>query len=471
MKSRIEIKSIIAYFIGSVFSKIIVFLLLPLYTKNISTSDFGFYDTTIAIATLFASFLYIDIGSGVMKFVFEKKNSDGVAINSGNIIFLCSTVLYIISASFFIIFLDVKYIWLIVIYGFLTAYLSYASFITRTFKRNVYFALSGGVATIINVAFNLIFILCCNMDYSALYYSSIISTAIQILMLEIRNRTMCFFKKENFNKELFVKLLLYCLPLCVNSIGYWIMTSMNKLFVTYMIGTDANGLYAISAKFTSIIFLVSSCVQLAWQECAYSIDNEMYKDEIGKYYTNATKTYFRFLIVGNLLVIPIINLFFPILIDESYFSSNQYVVFAILGTSLCILNSFMGSIFGSIKKTGVIMISTILGSVVNIGTIIILINLGIGIQSANYAFIAGFMVSIIVRWILLKKYINYNFPIIHLVVLLILSVGLHFIFLQNRFVNIITLVVAFIVSIFILRKDIMDVVNKIHERKGDLNEM
>ena len=65
------------------------------------------------------------------------------------------------------------------------------------------------------------------------------------------------------------------MPLAFNSVVYWLLTSGNKVIVSIMLDTTQNGYLAIATKFTSILYLFSTCFQLAWQELAYSKENKI----------------------------------------------------------------------------------------------------------------------------------------------------------------------------------------------------
>lgn len=454
---KINIKSILVYFVGNVFSKIVTFLLLPIITKNIPTNDYGIYDSSIAIITLFSSFLFLDVGSGVMKYIFDSKVKKGSIVKTGYYIFGISTTIYFLIGIISCFLFDVKYIFLVILYGYLTSYLSFISYIARAYKYNSLYAISGGVSTLINVFLSLLLILVFNFDYSALYVSAIAGTLVQILMLECKTKSIKTGFTSNFDKQNFISLLKFCLPLCLNSIGYWVMTSLNKVLVTYLISAEANGIYAMATKFTSIIYLFSSCVQLAWQELAYSLNND---DDIGEYYYAATKMYMKFLMIGNVIVLPLISIIYPLLIDNSYLESKMYVVFSVLGTSLCILNSFMGSIFGAIKKTLTIMLSTILGAILNVICVLVLIKFNFGIQSANYGFILGFITSILIRYLILKKEIKYKFPWVYFISLIIIDICIYFVFNKPIVINILVFILGCLLSIILLWKDIMIIVKK-----------
>ena len=67
-------KRILIYGIGTFFSKILVFLMVPVYTRVFSTSDFGYYDVLISDMQMIVSISFVEIWSGIIRFMFEDEN-------------------------------------------------------------------------------------------------------------------------------------------------------------------------------------------------------------------------------------------------------------------------------------------------------------------------------------------------------------------------------------------------------------
>ena len=77
MKELIRlIKTTGIYFLGTVGTKLISFLLLPLYTAYLLPSQYGRYDVNITYASLFSSVCFLDIWTGIMKYMFEDKEEE-----------------------------------------------------------------------------------------------------------------------------------------------------------------------------------------------------------------------------------------------------------------------------------------------------------------------------------------------------------------------------------------------------------
>ena len=114
-----NIKSTFIYFVGNVLSKIIVLLLLPIYTKHIDPYDMGNYDTSISIITFFSSLVYLDIGATILRYKLEKSQKNNNSITYGLIIFSMSSILYFTLCIVYGVFSDMKYYFWVILYGFL----------------------------------------------------------------------------------------------------------------------------------------------------------------------------------------------------------------------------------------------------------------------------------------------------------------------------------------------------------------
>ena len=67
-------KKILIYGLGIFFSKIIVFLLIPIYTRCFSTTDYGYYDVLVTNLTMLVSIAFIEVWSGTLRFMFDYEN-------------------------------------------------------------------------------------------------------------------------------------------------------------------------------------------------------------------------------------------------------------------------------------------------------------------------------------------------------------------------------------------------------------
>ena len=173
------IKSTGIYFIGNVLSKIVVFLLLPIYTSYIPPEAMGLYDTGVTVITLFASVLFLDIGSVILKFSLEKEcDNESVPITNGSLIFIPSCAIYFILVTVCSFFFHYEYLGWIIVYGFTYAFNNAVGYVARALHHNTDYAVAGVIQTVLMVAINIVLLVGIGVDYKSLYISFAVSSLI-----------------------------------------------------------------------------------------------------------------------------------------------------------------------------------------------------------------------------------------------------------------------------------------------------
>ena len=213
-------------------------------------------------------------------------------------------------------------------------------------------------------------------------------------------------------------------------------------------------------------------MQLAWQELAYSKKNDL-DASTGNYYTKAIDLYLKIVMCASIMVIPLIKIgltIFPNFIDQQYATSIKLIPLGIIGAVLSVTNSFTGSIFGGLKKSSIILFSTAAGAVVNCAVIFSLLNV-IGLEAANIALISGFLITIIIRFIILYRTIDVKVNFKFILLMLPVMVAVVFIFRELEwYYNLIALVVCIAISGFALRKEIVSIYKSLKStRKSKTN--
>ena len=103
-----------------------------------------------------------------------------------------------------------------------------------------------------------------------MYYSYIFGVCVQIIYLEIRTHLLRGILKAAWDKAETKRMFLYALPLCVNTVAYWMMTGFNRLVINWKMGDAANGILAVGNRFGTLITLVTMCFTYAWQDLSFS---------------------------------------------------------------------------------------------------------------------------------------------------------------------------------------------------------
>lgn len=452
------------YFIGTVLHKLITFFLLPIYTKYIDKADLGTYDLATAYINFLCSILFLDIWSGIMRFAFEYEGEERKKpITSGIAIFTGSTVLYTIVLFGAGCIFDIKYLPRIYLYGIMMNIQTLVGYLARTYGKNALYTTSGLVSSFVTVVCNILFIVYFRMDYSALFISACIGYLVNIVVLGWGIKLPKLISVSAFDKDLFKRMLIFSLPLCMNSVAYWFLTSYNRVAISNVLSVSENGLYSIAGRFSSFITLFTTCFNMAWQEMSYSREAQKQTNQ-GEFYTTALNSYIKFLCMGLLMLIPAISVIFPIMINESYADAKQLVPYYLLATIVSCISSFFGNIFTAIKKNNVLFYTTVAGSVVNVVSVHLLLPI-VGVQGASIALFLGFMVNNTIRAYLLKKEIQVSIDLKFIVAWAIVYIGVSYIYLHaNAIINVLTVFVGGLLTLFVFRKELKEILGTIKNR-------
>lgn len=443
-------KSTIIYFLGTVGTKLVSFLLLPVYTAYILPDSYGIYDLNISFATLFASFFFLDIWTGIMKFIFEYKDEKQKreVVYNGLSIFLGSSLLYLATMGGYGLWTGMEYLPGVIAYGFFMCLQSLYGYLARSFGYNTWYALSGIVSTFSTALINIILLVVLGWDYQALYLAYAIGILIQCLMLERKVNVFSLMKRTYYSSEKKRELLKFSLPLCINSVCYWLLTGYNRIVIQKYLGDAVNGYFAVASKFGGILLIVSSCLSMAWQELAY---RKFDKDsETGRFYSSATNLYIKGLFCGFMVLMPIIYIIFPWLIGNSYLQAKELIPINMLATLAGIMFVFLGNIISTYKRNETVFLSTLAACIVNILCLHLFIQ-KLGVHAANLALLLGYIASNGIRIYIIGKEIPYHLNYKAFFYLIPLTMVICYVYLQRGIVeNILMFVASSLISVYLL---------------------
>ena len=459
------IKNTAIFYVGNVLSKLISFILLPMYTTVIPTDQMGVYDVSITLTTMLLSVCYFEIWSAVLRYLYDgKSESDkNKVLKSGFQIFSVSSVLFVLVCMIVCGFMGYHYIPLIAGYGIAYGASSLLTFVARGLGKNKEFSLSGVLNTLIQLSLNVLLLTVFKMDYSALYISYIVGTLCQTVYL-----TFCTDLKtrlyEKTNKNLTIALLKYALPLCLNTVAYWVLNSSNRLVYNELYGNAASGIYSIGNRFGSIIALATTCFTYAWQDLAFTSATNT-PEEASTLYTKACNKYQQFLTFATAMILPFIKVVFPFLIKGDYASADSIIPTFIVVAVISGYSAFIGNVFYAIKDTKIISISTIAAAITNLLICYPLIKT-MGALGTNLAIVCAFTVNIGIRAVILEKKIGFSICIKDLSLSILWIVISSLIYMNaNVTVNIVTFFISAGLGLFLFRNDLINILVSIKDMK------
>lgn len=399
------IKNIGLFTIGSFGSKIISFIMLPLYTTLLTTSDYGTVDIIQSTTQLLMPLLLLSIQDATLRFGMDSnyKKSDVLSttiniITKGTIVLLIGIV--IISCGN-IITLSLEYwIFLFLTFWFGALNNCFNLYLKSKNKAKI-IAVGGIISTFATCVSNILFLVIFKFGIAGYMLSNLIGVFLQLLYQIFLGEIFkdIHIKKYNNISKPMIK---YSTPLIANSISWWINNASDRYILTWMLGIAANGIYSISYKIPSVLTMFQNIFYNAWSISAISEFDK--NDEDGFIGNNYTIYSFISIIICSLLLllnIPIAK----ILYSGEYYQAWICVPFLLVSTVFNGISQFEGALFAAEKKTKEVSITTFVGAIINIFCNVIFIYI-FGILGASLATMIGYCITWGLRTLFVQRFIK-----------------------------------------------------------------
>lgn len=388
--------NILMFAISSFGTKIIGFLLVPLYTSFLTTTEYGIADMLYTILSIILPVFSIDIADGVIRYVLDKNYRDSsVLLVAIKMIFLGSLVLVLslglVRVTSYLSIPNQYYGFLFLNFVFTSLYNIFVNYLKGK-ERIKNLVVAGLMCSLLNAGGNILFLTKLGMGVNGYLLANVISVAMPMLYLVICSWRYGYlnFDKLHVNKQLEKEMLVYSAPLILNGLAWWMNNSLDRVFVTIICGMSANGLLAVAYKIPSILSMLQTIFNQAWSLSAIKEFDPKDKDGfIGKVYSYygcaMTITSSALLLVNVILA--------KILFANDFFEAWRYTGMLVIANLFGGLSVCISGVFNAVKDTRTLAITTSMGGIVNAVLNAILIP-QIGVQGAVFAT----MISNLVVW-------------------------------------------------------------------------
>ncbi len=382
--------------ISSFSSKILVFIMVPLYTRILTTSEYGAYDLINTTIQLCMPILCANIYEGVTVFLLDNKNNKNEVISIGiryisNGILLW-TIFCLINRFLGIWAVLSNFLIASILMFIASVYNQFCIQVAKGFEEIRVMGIAGLIGTCITVFSNLLFLLFFKMGLLGFFIASILGLFVPSLYISLKIHIWRYFTLE-FEDGIKRAMLAFSIPLIMNALGWWVNNVSDRYVVSFMCGIAANGIYSISYKIPSILNIVQSIFTQSWQISAIKEYNKKgYQD----FYGNMLSVINVFLCLICMILIANSKIIAYFLYAKDFFVAWKYVPFLLLSSLINADSGVLGPILSAKKNSKALAMSAIIGAIINVLLNFILISF-IGVQGAAVATFASSVVIFLVR--------------------------------------------------------------------------
>lgn len=357
-------KNTLLFTLGSMSSKLIMFLFLPLYTYYLTTEQYATIDLITVINKLIVPILSCSIYEAVLRFALDK-NEDKTKVFTIGIGFMaigCILSIMILPCLDFVESLGDYKVYFYLLYV-TTALNSLFSVFARSIDKVKLIAINSIISTAIIAVLNILLIAVFHMQIDGYFISLITGNLIVNLLYFWKGRMYHYVNFKKLDSKLLKRMLIYSIPLIPNSLFWWINSSLDRFFLTAMTSLSVVGLYSAASKLPAVLNTLNGIFQQAWGISAI----KEYDSEGGaKFFTQMYSLYSLFIILCSSIIILSCKYLGIFLFHNDFYEAWTIVPVLTVGFFYSCLNSFLGTIYTATKSTKSLLITTCVGAMINI---------------------------------------------------------------------------------------------------------
>ena len=430
-----DLKSILkhgsVYSLGNMLSKVVGFVMIPVYTSYLTPKDYGTLELLTLVSIVLSTVLALRMSSGMTRFYLQYKTmQERNHLVSTLLIFItCIAIISGLTLSFNSVFFS-KLVFETDIYAgffvFIFVTLSFelinsvAYTYLRIIEKSMVFIAISIIQMIIGLSLNIYFIVVLKLGVQGILYSMVISNGVAGLILMVYTYRRVRFA---FKPRMLKPLIKFGLPLIPAGMLIFILNMGDRFLMNKLSDLSVVGLYALGYKFGALLstFIGGPFLSIWAPKRVEIYENRAEKDEIFarifKYFTFALAFF-------GLAISILIRDVLKVIAAPEYWEAYRVVPLILLGYIFYNLYYFVDIGFYVKNKTYWYMVINAVAAGVNVGLNLLLIPLW-GAMGAAVVTAISFAVCPIFAYLISRKYYKINYDVVALVKLIAVSIFIY----------------------------------------------
>lgn len=401
MADQINYKKASAYYLfGNLFNKGFSFLTVPIFTRILSTADYGVVTTYNAWVSILTIVLSCAIYMGIrLAFVDYKDQVDeflSVCCFFNVLVTAIATVLILGAVWLLGIEIDIRILLACILQSFAAGILlNYTQFqmMKYAYKSRTMLLVLPPLVSIVSSIF-----LISLMDAQK-YMGRILPTSGVHLIFALGVLCVVFSRgKTLINKEYLRFALKISAPLIVHGIALSILSQSDRMMITWLADSSQTGIYSLVYNFSTIAVVLTTTIEGVWVPWFLRKMGESKQEEIN----HLAKDYIFFM--GSLMVCIIMvgPEIIKLLAAEAYWEGISIVPPIIFANYIVFMYTMYVNIEHYHKKSAYITLNTLIAALINIVLNLLLIP-HFGYVAAAYTTLAAYLISFLLHSRYAKK--------------------------------------------------------------------
>lgn len=365
-KYKYFLKNIGLFFLASFIPKLMSFLMVPLYTSVLSTSDYGTADLLTNTVALLMPILSLQVQDAVMKYSIEKKYrysdilgvSTGITLAGAGVLVGMCLILNILHIFHFN---PVFYVFLCI--NFLTGSLyNIFSYFCRGIDKIKQITIGSIIHSAVTIGCNLFFLLGLGWGLYGYLIANSLGTIVCVVYLIFAAKLHQYFTFSRISAEIWKEMILFSIPMIFSALSWWINNAADKYILTFFCGASVVGIYAVASKIPTILSTLGSVIAKAFSISA--IKNYDQNDRDGFFGNSYSAISLCMVLACSMIMILNIGIS-HVLFAKDFFLAWKYVPLLLISVLMNQLSQACESFFLAAGQTKVISGTAIIGALLN----------------------------------------------------------------------------------------------------------
>ncbi|MBQ6480904.1 MAG: oligosaccharide flippase family protein [Anaerolineaceae bacterium] len=455
-ENGIAVKAGMGYTIGNFLVKGITFLTLPLFSRIMTTAQFGVYNVFVSYEAILYVIVGLAIHTSIQSANLEFKGRVNEYTSSVSLIYIVDAIILSIvtlvggSALSELLKFNKEIIYMLVMYSFGTSLMQlYNNKISLKYdyKQYIVVTLAYSAGSVLLSIILMLTVYSSQREMGRIVGTTISAFAVAVWIL------ITLFKeaKPRFDKQYWSFALKYSLPIVPHGISQVLLAQFDRIMIRTLVNDSAAGIYSLAANIKLIMTVITNSITTAWRTWFYKAISENRIEEIQKRARQLVELYAVFA-VGLMSVSHEVILIFG---GQKYDSAKYVVIPMIMDAFILFIYSIVVQSEYYKKKTHYIMIGTIIATVINIITNYVFIKM-YGFVAAAYTTLFSYVVYLILHLIISYKVVEFSVVPMKSLLLFIgivaLDGALNLVFVDNMLIRwIMCLVIAGSIGIHFIK--------------------
>ncbi len=417
-------KNVALYTTGEIIPRVLSFLLLPILTKYLSTSDYGISSYINTIATFLYVLTTLSVNSYALRTYYKVDTETGKKKLIGNIfVFLCGwgMIMLLLEALLLPLLLNAFSVkvpfYPYFLLGLVINFFDVASVIPLiTYRVNEdakgFIVLSVG-RTVAQYALILLLIVYFKMGLLGSFLGRLIACVpfFIIYVWVIKKRGVFTFDLQQIKDA-----LRFSLPLLPGALSYLVISMFDRVILERYASLSALGIYSVASTLSLTLNIIIQGLYRSFEQKIFREHNSAdYLDKVNKLY----KIYIAALYVPAFCVILFSREILFFFASKQYFTAANYVSYLVIAVIVSGINTFVGTLLIADNKRSIISYSSFTAAILSFIINLVFIKY-YGVIGACVASILSFLVVSVFYFIKItmhKKYLLQQFSFISIFIL------------------------------------------------------